>query len=86
MSSVQTVSTRSQLRPKVPSANQITMTGVRYNPPPLDLLKPPVYETGDYGEEEQRKAKGLEKALNAFNIPVVAFVIPYPTHKFVSRI
>lgn len=44
------------------------MPGVRYNPPPLSLLKTPVPDTGNYEEEQNRKATQLENVLKAFNI------------------
>jgi len=44
------------------------MPGVRYNPPPLSLLKTPVPDTGNYEEEQNRKAAQLEESLKAFNI------------------
>lgn len=59
----------------VPSANpsksegNIGMRGIRYNPPPLSLLRPPKQDTGDYTEEQQRKSKQLEQVLEAFNVP-----------------
>lgn len=47
----------------------IAMPGVRYNPPPLSLLKTPKPDTGDYSEEQNRKSTQLENVLAAFNIP-----------------
>ena len=69
LSGVQTASARPQSRPKVPSANQIPMTGVRYNPPPLSLLQRPVIDKGNYTEEQTRKSKQLEDVLASFNVP-----------------
>ena len=45
------------------------MRGIRYNPPPLNLLRPPKPDTGDYTEEQNRKSAQLEQVLEAFNIP-----------------
>lgn len=47
----------------------IGMTGIRYTPPPLSLLKTPKPDTGDYTEEQNRKTAKLENVLAAFNIP-----------------
>ena len=47
----------------------ISMPGVRYNPPPLSLLRTPKPDTGDYTEEQNRKSAKLESVLAAFNIP-----------------
>lgn len=60
---------KTQSRPKIPSANQIPMTGVRYNPPPLSLLQRPVFDKGNYSEEQARKSKQLEDVLASFNVP-----------------
>ena len=60
-----------KLKPVVPTtkpAVPIGMPGVRYNPPPLNLLKTPVPDTGNYEEEQNRKARQLEESLKAFNI------------------
>ncbi len=54
---------------KKPSGFNLGMTGIRYNPPPLSLLKPTPPDTGDYSAEQERKSAGLEEALRAFNIP-----------------
>jgi len=48
---------------------QQSMLGVRYNPPPLSLLKTPKADKGDYSEEQARKSAQLENVLAAFNIP-----------------
>ena len=69
LSAVQSPMQRSSSRPKVPSANQIPMTGVRYNPPPLSLLQRPVIDKGNYTEEQTRKSKQLEDVLASFNVP-----------------
>ncbi len=45
------------------------MTGLRYNPPPLSLLRPSRADSGDYTEEQNRKSAKLENVLSAFNIP-----------------
>lgn len=45
------------------------MPGIKYNPPPLNLLQTPKPDTGDYSEEQERKSANLEKVLAAFNIP-----------------
>jgi DNA segregation ATPase FtsK/SpoIIIE-like protein len=47
----------------------VGMTGVRYNPPPLSLLRQPKADNGDYTEEQNRKSAKLENVLEAFNIP-----------------
>lgn len=52
-----------------PYGINIAMPGVRYNPPPLSLLKTPKPDTGDYSEEQNRKSAQLENVLAAFNIP-----------------
>ena len=52
-----------------PYGFNVGMAGVRYNPPPLSLLKTPVPDTGDYTEEQNRKSAQLENVLSAFNIP-----------------
>jgi len=59
-----------KLKPVIPATNPVPigMPGVRYNPPPLSLLKNPVPDTGNYEEEQNRKARQLEEALKAFNI------------------
>lgn len=44
------------------------MTGLRYNPPPLSLLRTPKPDTGDYTEEQNRKSAKLENVLAAFKI------------------
>ena len=54
--------------PPKPIGTQKGMPGVRYNPPPLSLLKTPVPDTGNYEEEQTRKATQLENVLKAFNI------------------
>lgn len=69
LTSVKQATQRPQCRPKVPSANQIPMTGVRYNPPPLSLLQRPVVDKGNYAEEQARKSKQLEDVLESFNVP-----------------
>ena len=69
LSGVQNVKTHSTARPKVPSVNQIPMTGVRYNAPPLSLLQRPVQDKGNYTEEQTRKSKQLEDVLESFNVP-----------------
>lgn len=53
-----------------PSPNNINiaMPGVRYNPPPLSLLRVPKPDTGDYTEEQNRKSVQLENVLSAFNV------------------
>lgn len=53
---------------KAPNVQQ-TMVGVRYNPPPLSLLKTPKSDKGDYSEEQNRKSMLLENVLASFNIP-----------------
>ena len=59
-----------QSQPKtVPFGTQNGMVGVRYNPPPLSLLKTPKPDKGDYNEEQKRKSVQLENVLAAFNIP-----------------
>lgn len=60
-----------KLKPVVPTTRTgvpIGIPGVRYNPPPLNLLKTPVPDTGNYSEEQDRKARQLEETLRAFNI------------------
>ena len=52
------------------SGYNMGMNGIRYNAPPLDLLAPTVIDTGNYEEEQERKAKRLEGVLDAFGIPV----------------
>ncbi len=47
----------------------ISMPGVRYNVPPLSLLKAPKPDNGDYTEEQNRKSAQLEKVLEAFGVP-----------------
>lgn len=47
----------------------MSMPGIRYNPPPLSLLKTPKADKGDYTEEQNRKSAQLENVLAAFNIP-----------------
>lgn len=47
----------------------MSMPGIRYNPPPLSLLKTPKADKGDYSEEQNRKSAQLENVLAAFNIP-----------------
>ena len=48
---------------------QTGFTGLRYNPPPLSLLRQPKADTGDYSEEQNRKSRQLEQVLEAFNVP-----------------
>ncbi len=55
--------------PKKNYTNNIAMVGVRYNPPPLSLLKPSKPDDGNYDEEQKRKSLKLEETLKAFNIP-----------------
>ncbi len=55
--------------PKNNYGMNIGMTGLRYNPPPLSLLRTPKADTGDYTEEQNRKSAKLENVLAAFNIP-----------------
>lgn len=47
----------------------IAMPGVRYNPPPLNLLRTPKQDSGDYTEEQSRKSTQLENVLASFNVP-----------------
>ncbi len=47
---------------------EIGMPGVRYNAPPLSLLKTPEVDRGDYSEEQARKTAQLENALASFGI------------------
>lgn len=54
---------------KKPYSFNYGMPGVRYNPPPLSLLRTPKPDTGDYTEEQERKSSQLENVLAAFNIP-----------------
>ena len=64
---------------KTSSNLKMGLVGVKYNPPPLDLLNPIEIDNGNYEEEQERKAKGLEIALKSFNIPVsVANIIRGP--------
>lgn len=56
-------------KPVIPSGNQISMQGVKYNPPPLSLLAKPVIDNGNYTEEQTRKSKQLEEVLASFNVP-----------------
>lgn len=49
-------------------AFNVGMAGVRYNPPPLSLLKTPKPDTGDYSEEQSRKSTKLENVLSAFKV------------------
>ena len=69
LSGVQNNRTHTTSRPKIPSVNQIPMTGVRYNAPPLSLLQRPVQDKGNYTEEQTRKSKQLEDVLESFNVP-----------------
>lgn len=75
MSQIQTPVTPSVTVPQKPIAGQnpygfnIAMPGIRYNPPPLSLLRTPKPDTGDYSEEQNRKSAQLEKVLDAFHIP-----------------
>ena len=59
--------------PKTSSPNpygfNMSMPGVRYNPPPLSLLKTPKPDNGDYTAEQNRKTAQLEQVLAAFNVP-----------------
>ena len=57
-----------QKKPIVPSGDPIGMPGVRYNPPPLSLLKKPVVDNGNYSEEQNRKTRQLEEVLEAFGV------------------
>ncbi len=43
--------------------------GLRYNAPPLNLLKAPKADKGDYTAEQNRKSNQLEQVLQAFNVP-----------------
>ncbi len=52
-----------------PYGFNMAMPGIKYNPPPLNLLKTPKPDTGDYTEEQNRKSSQLESVLAAFNIP-----------------
>lgn len=52
-----------------PYGFNMSMPGVRYNPPPLNLLKTPKADNGDYTEEQNRKSSQLEQVLAAFNVP-----------------
>jgi len=52
-----------------PYGFNVGIPGVRYNPPPLNLLRPPKPDNGDYTEEQNRKSAQLENVLSAFNIP-----------------
>ncbi len=54
---------------KKPYSFNIGLPGVRYNPPPLSLLRTPLPDNGDYTEEQERKSSQLENVLAAFNIP-----------------
>ncbi len=57
-------------KPRSTGANSVPigMAGVRYNVPPLSLLKPAKPDNGDYAEEQNRKLAQLEKVLDAFGI------------------
>lgn len=54
---------------KSPYSFNIGVPGLRYNPPPLSLLRTPQPDNGDYTEEQERKSAQLENVLAAFNIP-----------------
>ncbi len=54
---------------KNPYGFNMSMPGVRYNPPPLSLLETPKPDKGDYTAEQNRKSAQLEQVLSAFNIP-----------------
>ena len=54
--------------PSSPIGDNMGMPGIRYNPPPLNLLRPPKPDTGDYSEEQNRKSKQLEDVLAAFKV------------------
>ena len=54
---------------KAPTVSPISMRGIRYNAPTLNLLKTPVPDTGDYTAEQNRKTMLLENVLEAFNTP-----------------
>ena len=69
LTGVQTSQKPEQKKPVIPSGNQISMQGVKYNPPPLSLLARPVKDTGNYVEEQTRKSKQLEEVLASFNVP-----------------
>ena len=64
--STQTQTTKD--KPVVPSGNPIGMAGVRYNPPPLSLLAKPIFDNGNYEEEQTRKTRQLEEVLEAFGV------------------
>ena len=55
-------------KPKQPRGVPTGMPGIRYNEPPLSLLRAPKPDTGDYSEEQNRKSAQLERVLDAFNI------------------
>ena len=56
-------------KPVISSGSPIGMPGVRYNPPPLNLLAKPIIDNGNYEEEQTRKTKQLEEVLEAFGVP-----------------
>ncbi len=58
-----------QKEQKKPYSFNLGLPGVRYNPPPLNLLRAPQPDNGDYTEEQERKSTQLENVLAAFNIP-----------------
>lgn len=47
---------------------QTGFSGVRYNAPPLNLLKAPKADSGDYTAEQNRKSNQLEQVLEAFGV------------------
>lgn len=55
---------------KISSKSKMGFGSVKYNPPPLSLLNPIIVDNGNYDEEQERKANGLEITLKAFNLPV----------------
>ena len=68
LSQANTVAAPKPVKPNAYAFNT-GMPGIRYNPPPLSLLRAPKPDTGDYTAEQQRKSTQLEQVLAAFNIP-----------------
>lgn len=67
-SKIQIASQKSQKKPF--AGYNMAQRGIKYKAPPIEILSPTVKDTGNYDEEHERKAKGIEKVLNAFGIPV----------------
>ncbi len=62
-----TIPTKNPSQPPI-SGIPVGIPGIRYNPPPLNLLRPAKPDTGDYSEEQTRKSKQLEDVLEAFKV------------------